>query len=159
APHRRSLLDVRVRLARRRAGSRQFPLQTLSLPEPAQPHALLQSRRRRPAVPGAPRARRGAPNRDLSTSRADHRRRRPRHPRLAHRVGAVLPSVWAERRGERSGCRVLAAAQAVARPPPMMKRGGGITLEIRSLQTKFLIGSLLVLVLIMTGFIAVVERR
>ncbi len=41
----------------------------------------------------------------------------------------------------------------------MMGRLGGLTLEIRSLQTKFLIGTLLVLVLIMTGFIAVVEQR
>lgn len=41
----------------------------------------------------------------------------------------------------------------------MMGWRGGFTLEIRSLQTKFLIGTLLVLVLIMTGFIAVVEQR
>ena len=41
----------------------------------------------------------------------------------------------------------------------MMGWRGGFTLEIRSLQTKFLIGTLLVLVLIMTGFITVVEQR
>ena len=41
----------------------------------------------------------------------------------------------------------------------MMGWRGGLTLEIRSLQTKFLIGTLLVLVLIMTGFITVVEQR
>jgi PAS domain S-box-containing protein len=41
----------------------------------------------------------------------------------------------------------------------MMGWRGALTLEIRSLQTKFLIGTLLVLVLIMTGFITVVEQR
>ena len=41
----------------------------------------------------------------------------------------------------------------------MMGWRGGFTLEIRSLQTKFLIGTLVVLVLIMTGFITVVEHR
>ena len=41
----------------------------------------------------------------------------------------------------------------------MMGWRGGPTLEVRSLQTKFLIGTLLVLVLIRTGVVAVVERR
>ena len=41
----------------------------------------------------------------------------------------------------------------------MMGWRGSFTLEIRSLQTKFLIGTLLVLVLIITGFITVVEQR
>ena len=101
-----------------------------------------------------------APDRDLSARGTNHRGRGPRRPGVALHVRAALPVLRAECGSEWPRRRVLAPAQAVARASATMMGWRGIpTVEIRSLQTKFLIGTLLVLVLIMTGFITVVEQR
>ena len=103
APHRGPVLHVRVCVARRRAGSGQFPLQALPFPEPAQLHALRQSRRRRPPGPGATRA--GRRRRVEIYRRAEQIivDEVPLDPGLALHVRAALPAVRAERGGERTG--------------------------------------------------------
>src|SRR2546425_3748239 len=149
-PGRGPVARLRVRVVRGRARPRQLPLQALPLEEPPQLLPLLESRGRRAARGRAERAGPPAAGGAPPTRRAAPARRRAGPPPDASYLRAAPPPVRPERRGERPRRPVHPVAKGLAR---------GATMKLRSLQTKFLWGTLLVIGFVMTAVMVVVDHR
>src|SRR5438034_715543 len=88
--------------------------------------------------------------RAVPAGRAARAGRRAAHPDDASHLRTALPAVRAERRGERPRRPVHPVAESLARATAM---------KLRSLRTKLLLGTLLVIAFVMTAVMVVVDHR